>query len=161
MIQKQILQIYKSLTFTPFSMRDLPWLDELIKQLKNIDETDDIAINFCLQFAMRELLSIREHMADNREFPELIPILPFRDACQIVTSFLHTDDEFIQGGFLYVLHEFVYPITKYYYSLVPQATGESFMDFLISSIDDDGRRVEQMLQPVLFIQGNMGRRINI
>ena len=141
-------------------MRDMSWLDGLIKQFKDIDETDDVAINFCLQLAMRELVELRGYKSDNREFPELIQILPFRDACQIVTSFLHTDDEFIQGGFLYVLHEFVYPITKYYYSLVPQATGESFMDFLISSMDD-GRRVEQMLQPVLFIQGNMGRRINI
>ena len=158
-IQNQILKIYKQLTFTPLVERNVAWLDDLIKQFSEIDETDDAGINLCLKFAMGELLTIRLHLRDNREFPELVGLLPFDDACEIVTSFLRTDDEFIQGGYLYVLHEFIFPITKYYYSLIPQATDETFMEFLISRLADDGEtRVEQMLQPVLIIQGNLVRR---
>ena len=146
------MSVYKSLTFTTIDHRNIEWLDNIIAVYAQMDESDDTGITLCNKFAFHELKKIRLHLLDNREFPELQDpdILPFRECAEIVVSYLRTSDEFIQGGYLYVLHEFVYPVTKYYYSLIPQATGESFMEFLVDRLEDENR-MDMLIAPVVIL----------
>jgi len=77
-------------------------------------------------------------MLDNREFPELYDVLPRNIAVltDTIVSFLRAEPEFIQGGFVYVLREFVFPVANWHYSLIPQASELSFSDYLFDHDPD-------------------------
>ena len=141
-----ILEVYRLLTFTPFADRQLQWVNAVIHKCTNCPVSDDVAANFLLGAALSELMDIRTYVMDSRSFPELAEVMPqgTKELAATVVSFLHADDEFIQGGYLFVLREFIFPLAKWHYSLTAQVQNISFHEFLMEHDPD----IIEMIEPL-------------
>lgn len=126
-----VLELYRMLTFTPTEQRDIAFMDEIIDITEHCPASPDIAANYVMGAALAEFRRVREFMLDNREFPELLELLPWDGAAEIVASFVQTERDFVIGGIWFVTREFIYPVVKWHYSLVPQVTELSFHQFLL------------------------------
>ena len=123
------MDIYRNITFTSFSNRSLPWLDEVIHLCRNCRSSGDAAADKLLRRATIELCRIRVLVLDAREFPELGEFMS-ADAVAITVSYLRVSQTFIRGGYLYVLQELVFPIASWFYNLPAQISEITFLDYL-------------------------------
>jgi hypothetical protein len=144
-----ILDMYRNMAFTPFENRGLVWLNELINNCASCPLSDDETANYMMGGAICELKRIRTFVLDLREFPEL-DNLPMGVAClaPIIVSFIRADQDFIYGGYVFVLREFIYPLAKWHYCLYTQINQTPFREFMI---DREDVGVLEMLQPLRFI----------
>ena len=131
-MRDEILQIYKTFVFTSVETRTIDWINHVIKLCSLCPVSQDNAANVLVGAALNELRRIKLFMLDKREFPELYDILPRNIASlsDTIVSFIRVESSFIQGGFLYVHREFIFPVAQWHYCLRAQTTELSFLEYL-------------------------------
>jgi hypothetical protein len=113
-------------------------VDMLIQKFIECPVSDDDGANVITGAALAELQRVRIFLTDTRDFPELPELLPMGVAvlAPTILSYIQVDMDFIQGGFVFVLAMFVFPVTKWHYSLVAQAADVSFTNYLLDHDPD-------------------------
>jgi hypothetical protein len=134
----EILEIYKLMAYTDFDEHTIEWVDMLIQKFIECPVSDDDGANVIAGAALAELQRIRVFLTDTREFPELPELLPMGVAvlAPTILSYIQVTPGFIQGGFVFVLAMFVFPVTKWHYSLLAQASEVSFTTYLLEHDPD-------------------------